>query len=76
MVVFEGARVITGDSGAAIDNATILVEGTSVTQVSPSVSVSVPAGARRVSLAGKTVMPAIVACTHRSLTKHTRMAFA
>ncbi|MEQ1913198.1 MAG: amidohydrolase family protein, partial [Vicinamibacterales bacterium] len=70
VVAFEGARVITGDGGAAIDNATILVEGTSVTQVGPSASVSVPAGARRVSLAGKTVMPAIIDThTHLSQTQ-------
>jgi len=57
---FEGARVITGDGRAPIENATIVVTGGRITQVGPSASVNVPAGATRVSLAGKTVMPTIV----------------
>jgi imidazolonepropionase-like amidohydrolase len=57
--VFEGARVIVGD-GRTIDNATFVVQGDRLTQVGPAASIKVPAGATRVSLAGKTVMPAIV----------------
>jgi imidazolonepropionase-like amidohydrolase len=55
--VFEGARVIVGD-GKVIDNATIIMQGDRITQV--GTAVKPPAGATRVSLAGKTVMPAIV----------------
>ncbi len=57
---FEGARVITGDGGAPIENATIVVTGGRIAQVGPASAVKVPAGAARVSLAGKTVMPTIV----------------
>ncbi len=57
---FDGARVIVGDGSAAIDNATIVVTGGRIAQVGPSGKVTVPAGATRVSLAGKTVMPTIV----------------
>ncbi len=57
---FEGARVIVGDGSPAIDNATIVVSGGRITQVGPAAAVTVPAGAARVSLAGKTVMPTIV----------------
>lgn len=57
--VFEGARVIVGD-GRTIDNATIVVQGDRITQAGPAATVKAPAGAARVSLAGKTVMPAIV----------------
>ncbi len=58
--VFEGARVITGDGGAPLENATIVVTGGRIAQVGPASAVKVPAGAARVSLAGKTVMPTIV----------------
>lgn len=57
--VFEGARVIVGD-GRVIDNASIVMQGDRLTQVGPAATVKAPAGATRVSLAGKTVMPAIV----------------
>jgi imidazolonepropionase-like amidohydrolase len=57
--VFEGARVIVGD-GRVIDNASLVMQGDRLTQVGPAATVKAPAGATRVSLAGKTVMPAIV----------------
>ena len=70
ITVFEGARVIAGDGRAAIENATIVVNGARITQVGRGADVRVPAGATRVSLAGKTVMPAIVDThTHLSQTR-------
>jgi imidazolonepropionase-like amidohydrolase len=67
--VFEGARVIVGD-GRTLDNATIVVQGDRITQVGAAGTVKAPAGATRVSLAGKTVMPAIVdAHVHTSTTQ-------
>lgn len=69
VTVFDGARVIVGD-GRTIDNATIVVQGDRLTQVGPAASIKAPAGATRVSLAGKTVMPAIVdAHVHTSTTE-------
>jgi imidazolonepropionase-like amidohydrolase len=59
VTVFEGARLIVGD-GRVIDNATLVVEGASITQVGRAADVRVPAGATRVNLAGKTVMPMII----------------
>ncbi len=59
VTVFESGRVIVGD-GTTIDNATIVVQGDRISQVGPAASIKAPAGATRVSLAGKTVMPAIV----------------
>ncbi len=56
---FEGARVIVGDGSAAIENATVVVAGGRIVEVGPAARVKVPAGATRVSLAGKTVMPTI-----------------
>ncbi len=59
VIVFDGARVIVGD-GKTIESATIVMQNGRFTQVGPAASVKAPAGAARVSLAGKTVMPAIV----------------
>jgi imidazolonepropionase-like amidohydrolase len=67
--VIEGARVIVGD-GRTLDNATIVFQGDRITQVGPAATVKAPAGATRVSGAGKTVMPAIVdAHVHTSTTQ-------
>src|SRR5262245_64403068 len=69
VTAFEGARLIIGD-GRVIDNATIVVEGAKIAQVGRSADVKVPAGAKRVDLAGKTVMPMIVDThTHLSTTR-------
>src|SRR4029078_12588479 len=57
--VFECARVIVGD-GRVIDNATIVVNAGKIAQVGRAADVNARAGANRVSLAGKTVMPTIV----------------
>ena len=57
---FTGARVIDGTDRAPIDNATILVRDGRVAAVGPAASVTVPAGAERVSLAGKTVIPGLI----------------
>src|SRR5712672_4056216 len=55
VTAYEGARVIVGD-GRVLDNTTVVVSGTKITQVGGAV----PAGATRVNLAGKTVMPLII----------------
>jgi imidazolonepropionase-like amidohydrolase/Tol biopolymer transport system component len=64
-----GARVITmaglASGGVAgtpgvIENATVLVEGNRVVAVGPAASVQVPAAARRIDVAGKTIMPGII----------------
>ena len=59
VTAFEGARLIVGD-GRVVENATLVVEGTRILQAGSAADVRVPAGATRVSLAGKTVMPMIV----------------
>ncbi len=59
VTAFEGARMITGD-GRVIENATLVVEGAKIAQAGKATEVRVPAGATRVNLAGKTVMPMIL----------------
>ena len=60
VTVYQGARLINGAGGPPIDNAVIVVDGTRFTQVGRADQVKVPAGAARVDLAGKTVIPAII----------------
>lgn len=65
--VFEGARIIVG-AGQVIENGTLVMDGGKFTHVGSAGSVEAPAGAARVSLAGKTVMPALVD-THTHLSQ-------
>ena len=58
--VFEGARRITGDGSAPIENSEFIVDHNQFTQVGRRGEVQVPAGAARVDLTGKTVMPTMV----------------
>ena len=68
--IFEGARLIVGDGRPPIDNAAFVVSGARFTEVGRAGEVKAPAGAARVNLAGKTVMPAIVDThTHLSQTR-------
>jgi imidazolonepropionase-like amidohydrolase len=57
---FTGFRLIDGTDRAPIDNATIVVRDGRVVAAGPSASVTVPAGAERTALAGKTVIPGLV----------------
>lgn len=66
VTVFEGARLITGDGSAPIENATFIVDDTRFVQVGRAGQLEIPPGAARVDLSGKTVMPAIVD-THNHL---------
>ena len=68
VTVFEGARVIVGDGRAPIENATFVVDGGRFTQVGRAGDVKAPAGAARVSLTGKTVIPALID-THTHLSR-------
>lgn len=55
-ILFEGARVITGD-GNAIEDGAFVIEGGKFTSVGKKGEVAAPAGAARVDLTGKSVMP-------------------
>jgi len=58
--VFEGARLITGQAGPPIEDAVFVVDGDRFTQVGSRADITVPEGATRIDLSGKTVMPALV----------------
>jgi imidazolonepropionase-like amidohydrolase len=56
-IVFEGARLITGDGSAPIENSAFVVEGALFTRVGRRGEITIPQGAQRIDLTGKTVMP-------------------
>jgi imidazolonepropionase-like amidohydrolase len=60
VTLFEGARLIVGDGKAPIENSAFIVENNRFTRVGKKGELRVPAGAARVDLTGKTVMPALV----------------
>ena len=57
VAAFEGVRLIVGN-GNVIENATLLIDGAKIVQAGQNVSI--PAGALRVNLTGKTVMPMLI----------------
>lgn len=58
-VVYEGARLLIGD-GTSIESGALVVLSGRISAVGPKGRVSAPAGATRVDLTGRTVMPAMV----------------
>jgi imidazolonepropionase-like amidohydrolase/2-keto-3-deoxy-L-rhamnonate aldolase RhmA len=59
VTVFEGARAIVGD-GTVVEDAVLIVEDGRIRSLGPRDAASLPPGAERVSLAGKTIMPLLI----------------
>src|SRR5688572_24036876 len=59
-VLYEGARLITGEGDAAIERSAFLVENGRFTRVGRHGELQAAAAAARVDLTGKTVIPALV----------------
>jgi imidazolonepropionase-like amidohydrolase len=58
--LFEGARLIPGDGRGPVERSAFLVQNGRIAAVGEQGKVSAPAGAGRIDLTGKTVMPALV----------------
>jgi imidazolonepropionase-like amidohydrolase len=58
--LFEGARLITGDGSAPIENSAFVVVNNRFTQVGKKGQIQAPPGVARVDLTGKTVIPGII----------------
>jgi imidazolonepropionase-like amidohydrolase len=58
--LFEGARLIVGDGSAPIERSAFVVRDDAIVEVGRQGEVQAPAGAARVDLTGRTVMPALV----------------
>jgi imidazolonepropionase-like amidohydrolase/Tol biopolymer transport system component len=63
-VVLEGARIITMNPqtprGGVIENGSIVVRGNRIDAVGPSGRIRVPAGATRVDVRGRTIIPGLI----------------
>jgi imidazolonepropionase-like amidohydrolase/sugar lactone lactonase YvrE len=59
-VLYEGARLITGENRPPIESSAFLVENGVFTRVGRKGEIPLPAGAQRVDLTGKTVMPGLI----------------
>jgi imidazolonepropionase-like amidohydrolase len=60
VTLFEGSRLIPGDGGPPVDNAAFLVDGDTFVRVGRKGEIQLPAGASRIDLSGKTVIPALI----------------
>src|SRR6267142_691742 len=60
VTLFEGARLIAGDGKAPVENSAFLVENDRIVKIGKKGTIQPPAGAARVDLTGKTVMPALI----------------
>lgn len=60
VLAFDGGRLIIGDASAPIERGTLLVEGGRITAVGASGRVAIPAGATRLDMRGRTLMPALI----------------
>lgn len=60
VTLYEGARLVNTDGSAPIEGSAFIVQNGRFTVVGRRGQVALPAGARRVDLTGKTVIPALV----------------
>jgi imidazolonepropionase-like amidohydrolase len=60
VTALDGARVIDGTGRPALEQATILIRNGSIDAVGAASAVRIPAGATRIDMAGKTIMPGMV----------------
>ena len=68
--LFEGARLIIGDGSGPIEGSAFIVENDKITRVGKQGQLRLPAGATRVDLMGKTVIPGLIdAHAHLGYTK-------
>jgi imidazolonepropionase-like amidohydrolase len=59
-LALTGARVIDGTGRAPLEQATVLVTDGRIKEVGPAAAVKIPAGAVRVDVAGKTIVPGLI----------------
>ena len=59
-IALTNARIVTMNGDQVIEGGTIVVNGGRIAAVGPAASVAVPAGARVIDVAGKTVLPGFI----------------
>ena len=59
-LVFEGARLLTGERRPPIEDSAVVVNDGRITAAGPRATIKPPAGAMVIDVRGKTIMPALV----------------
>ena len=59
-LVFEGARLLTGERQPPIEDSAVVVNDGRITAAGPRATIKAPAGATVIDVRGKTIMPALV----------------
>ena len=59
-LVFEGARLLTGERRPPIEDSAVVVNDGRITAAGPRATIKPPAGAMMIDVRGKTIMPALV----------------
>jgi imidazolonepropionase-like amidohydrolase len=74
VIALTGARVIDGTGKAPLGQATLLIRNGRIEAVGAPAAVTVPAGATRVDMAGKTIMPGMInAHAHLNIDSEVKM---
>ncbi len=60
VVLYEGARIITGDGSQPIASGAMLVDNGTITKIGTKGGVAAPRGASTIDLSGKTIMPTLI----------------
>ena len=60
VVALRHLRIIDGQSGTQIENATLVIEDGRIAALGPDASVSIPKGAREIDSTGKSVLPGLI----------------
>ncbi|MDA0205167.1 MAG: amidohydrolase family protein [Acidobacteria bacterium] len=58
--VVEHARLIDGNGGAAVEDSALVVQDGRITYAGPFADASIPEGAQRMNMRGKTIVPGII----------------
>ncbi len=59
-VVLDHVRIVDGTGAAPIEDGRIVIDKDRIVRVGPAAAVNVPAGAERVDLSGRTVLPGLI----------------
>ena len=59
-IAFTNARIITMKGDEVIENGTIVIEGNIIKQIGKSPDINIPASAKKIDCAGKTILPGFV----------------
>lgn len=60
VTVLQGGHLVDVERGTVLDNAAVVIDGQRITAIGPMDAVDIPAGARRVDMAGRWLIPGLM----------------